>query len=61
MNVTELARNLKITPQELRDFLPQVGFDVGQKAIKINRNVANRIIREWPTLKKQFENFKTEY
>jgi hypothetical protein len=35
MNITELARILKITPQELRDSLPLLGFDIGQKAIKI--------------------------
>ena len=53
MNVTELARILKITPQELRDYLPELGFDIGQKAIKINRNVANKIIKEWPVLNKK--------
>lgn len=51
MNVTELARILKITPQELRQFAPKLGFDIGGKAIKINRNVANKIIKKWPTLK----------
>ena len=55
MNITELARILKITPQELRDSLPRLGFDIGQKAIKINRNTANKIIKEWPSLKKQLE------
>jgi len=55
MNVTELARILRITPQELRDTLPQFGFDIGQKAIKVNRNVANKIIREWPVLRKRIE------
>jgi len=53
MNITELARILKITPQELRDSLPQIGFDIGQKAIKINKNTANKIIREWPVLKRK--------
>jgi translation initiation factor IF-2 len=51
MNVTELARILKITPQELRQYAPKLGFDIGAKAIKINRNVANKIIKKWPTLK----------
>lgn len=53
MNITELARILRITPQELRDSLPQLGFDIGQKAIKINKSVANKIIREWPILRKR--------
>lgn len=58
MNVTELARILKVTPQELRDYLPQLGFDIGQKAIKINRTVADRIIKQWPVLKKKIEIIK---
>lgn len=60
MNVTELARILGITPQELRDDLPPFGFSVGQKAIKINRNVANKIIKEWPVLKKKIAHKKQE-
>ena len=58
MNVTELARILRITPQELRDWMPRLGFDVGQKAIKINKNVANKIIKEWPVLRKRIEREK---
>ena len=59
MNVTELARKLRITPMELRDNLPQLGFDIGKKAIKINNNVANRIIREWPILRRRIEQQKS--
>lgn len=55
MNITELARILKITPKELRKYLPQLGFDIGAKAIKINRNVANKIIKAWPRLRRQIE------
>ncbi|MDO8261451.1 MAG: translation initiation factor IF-2 [Candidatus Magasanikbacteria bacterium] len=55
MNVTELARILRITPQELRQFAPQLGFDIGAKAIKVNQNVANKIIKGMPTLKRQIE------
>lgn len=53
MNISELARVLRINPQELRDLLPQMGFNIGQKAIKIDNNTARRIIREWPTLMKK--------
>lgn len=60
MNITELARILKITPQELRNWLPRLGFDIGQKAIKINKSEANKIIRDWPVLRKKIENFKEE-
>lgn len=55
MNVTELARILRITPQELLNLLPQLGFDIGQRAIKIDNKTAQRIIKEWPFLMRQYE------
>jgi len=55
MNVTELARKLRITPQELLDLLPQLGFHIGRKAIKIDNKIASRIIKEWPFLMRQLE------
>jgi translation initiation factor IF-2 len=58
MNITELARILKITPQELRNYLPKLGFDIGQKAIKINKSEANKIIKDWPTLSRKIEEQK---
>ena len=60
MNVTELARKLKITPNELREHLPGLGFDIGRKAIKINSNVARKIIKNWSKLKKQIEQKKLQ-
>ncbi|OGF25689.1 translation initiation factor IF-2 [Candidatus Falkowbacteria bacterium RIFOXYB2_FULL_47_14] len=53
MNVTELARILRVNPQELRDYLPQYGFDIGQKAIKIDGHVANKIMKEWPDIRRK--------
>ncbi|MFH1255530.1 MAG: translation initiation factor IF-2 [bacterium] len=53
MNITELARILKITTQELRDKLPLIGFDIGQKAIKVDNKTAQKIIFEWHILIKQ--------
>ncbi|MEI6596871.1 MAG: translation initiation factor IF-2 [bacterium] len=55
MNITELARILKVLTQELRDKLPLIGFDIGQKAIKVDNKTAQRIIREWPILIRQLE------
>ncbi len=55
MNITELARILRISPQELRDLLPQMGFAIGQKAIKVDNNTAKKIIRDWPTLRREWE------
>ncbi|MFW5888268.1 MAG: translation initiation factor IF-2 [Patescibacteria group bacterium] len=58
MNVTELARRLKVTPNELREWLPQFGFDIGKKAIKIDNNVAGKIIEEWPKIKEEINKQK---
>jgi len=55
MNITELARILKIPTQELRDKLPLLGFDIGQKAIKVDNKTARKIIKEWPILIKQLK------
>ncbi|MCF7820083.1 MAG: translation initiation factor IF-2 [Candidatus Pacebacteria bacterium] len=58
MNLTELARILKITPQELKDFLPKMGFNIGQKAIKVDNRTAQKIIKVWPRFKRQWEREK---
>ncbi len=47
MNITELARRLRVTPAELRTKLPVLGFDIGRKAIKVDQREAERIIRRW--------------
>ena len=58
MNITELARILRISPQALRDLLPQLGFAIGQKAIKVDNNTAKKIIRNWPSLRREWEEKK---
>jgi len=58
MNITELARILRISPQELRDMLPQLGFAIGQKAIKVDNNTAKKIIKDWPYLRREWEQKK---
>ncbi|MFA5318247.1 MAG: translation initiation factor IF-2 [Patescibacteria group bacterium] len=60
MNVTALARKLKITTSELFDALPLLGFDIGRRAIKINDITAQKIISNWPKYKKQLEMLKAE-
>ncbi|PJC40354.1 MAG: translation initiation factor IF-2 [Parcubacteria group bacterium CG_4_9_14_0_2_um_filter_41_8] len=47
MNVTELARQLKTTKEELLEKLPVLGFDIGLRAIKIDNSVAERIRQAW--------------
>ncbi len=47
MNVTELARQLNTTREELLEKLPTLGFDVGARAIKIDNVLADRIKQAW--------------
>jgi len=47
MNVTELARQLKTTTEELFDRLPGLGFDIGRRAIKVDDLLANKIVDAW--------------
>lgn len=51
MNVTDLARQLKIHPQKLLQVLPEFGFDFGARAVKIDDRVANQIQKEWRRIK----------
>ena len=44
MNVTELARQVRIPTTKLREILPELGFDIGFKAIKIDETTAKKII-----------------
>ncbi|MBE7525138.1 translation initiation factor IF-2 [candidate division WWE3 bacterium] len=47
MNVSELARRLNVTPNELLDKLPVLGFSIGRRAIKVDDAVAEQIMRRW--------------
>ncbi len=47
MNITELARRLRVNPQELLSKLPALGFDVGARAIKVDDRVADQIYKKW--------------
>lgn len=47
MNITELARRLKVPTTELKERLPQLGFDIGMRAIKVPDKQANQIIEAW--------------
>ncbi|PIT88685.1 MAG: translation initiation factor IF-2 [Candidatus Magasanikbacteria bacterium CG10_big_fil_rev_8_21_14_0_10_36_32] len=51
MNVTDLARHLKVHPQKLLQILPEFGFDIGAKAVKVDDRVAERIQKEWRRIK----------
>lgn len=47
MNVTELARRLRVSPNELLAKLPELGFDIGARAIKVDDRVADQIYKKW--------------
>ena len=47
MNVSELARRLKITSTELLEKLPEMGFDIGKRAIKVDDRLAYKIMEAW--------------
>jgi translation initiation factor IF-2 len=52
MNLTELARRLKISTKELKEKLPELGFHIGPKAIQIPDEQAELVIKKWNELKK---------
>jgi len=51
MNVSELARQLRVPPQKLLQILPEFGFDIGARAVKVDDRVAERIKKEWRKIK----------
>ncbi|MBP7992164.1 MAG: translation initiation factor IF-2 [Candidatus Magasanikbacteria bacterium] len=58
MNVSELARQLKINTKDLLEILPVYGFDVGLKAVKIDDRVAEQITRKWRFIRRDLEEKK---
>jgi translation initiation factor IF-2 len=55
MNVTELARRLRIDTKRLLEILPEYGFDIGKKAIKIDDRTAQQVMRQWRRIKRDLE------
>lgn len=47
MNVTELARRLKVPTSDLLEKLPELGFDIGKRAIKVDDRLAMKITEAW--------------
>lgn len=60
MNVSELARALKVHPQKLLQILPEFGFDIGARAVKIDDRVAQQIQRDWKRMKFILEKRESE-
>lgn len=55
MNISELARKLKITTKELKEKLPELGFDIGMRAIQIPDEQAKKVMEAWQAMKKEEE------
>ncbi len=55
MNITELARKLRVPPDDLRGILPDAGFDIGRRAIKVDDRTAKKIIESWPRIVQMLE------
>lgn len=53
MNISELARRLRVPTEELRSKLPELGFDIGAKAIKVPDKDVGKIQRAWQEYKKR--------
>ncbi|MBT5808083.1 translation initiation factor IF-2 [Candidatus Uhrbacteria bacterium] len=53
MNITELARRLRVRPEELRNKLPELGFSLGKKAIKVDNRQAQKIQVAWGEMKRK--------
>lgn len=58
MNVSDLARQLRVRPQDLLDILPNYGFDIGKKAVKIDNRVASQIMQRWKYIKREMDEKK---
>lgn len=53
MNISELARRLNVAPNTLREKLPELGFDIGRRAIKIDNLLAQRVIQAWKLMERE--------
>lgn len=58
MNVSELARQLRVNTKDLLEILPQYGFDIGGKAIKIDNKVADQITKQWRRIRRDLDEKK---
>lgn len=53
MNISSLARQLKVTTSELLEKLPELGFHIGARALKVNDNLVPKIIEAWKKAEKK--------
>src|SRR3989338_9362196 len=53
MNLTELARRLRVHTEELREKIPELGFSVGKRAIKVDDRIAQQIMQAWAEMRRK--------
>lgn len=53
MNISELARHLKTEPQTLKEKLPELGIDIGEKAIQIDDSLVEKAKLAWKQYQKR--------
>ena len=53
MNISELARRMNITQDELRSKLSELGFSIGSHAIKVDDRVAGQIQMAWAEMRRR--------
>ncbi|EKD33414.1 MAG: hypothetical protein ACD_76C00035G0002 [uncultured bacterium] len=53
MNISALARRLNVSSDELKLKLPELGFPIGARAIKVNEREAQKIIEAWAEMKRR--------
>jgi len=53
MNITELARRLRVRPDDLLQKLPELGFSIGARAIKVDNRQAQKIIEAWAEMSRK--------
>ena len=61
MNISSLARQLKVTSNELLEKLPELGFDIGVKAIKVDDSLVPKIITAWKKAAKKNGKYNLKY
>ncbi len=60
MNASALARKLKMTTTELLEKLPQMGFDIGARAIKIDDRLVDKIIKAFEDEKRKKQQLESQ-
>ncbi len=56
MNISELARKMRVNPKDMPGVFQEIGVDLGARAIKIDDATASKVLRAWPQIRREREN-----